>query len=54
MLISDGAIDFSSDNARLAAAAVAALVSLRRGNTFVVVVAGMITLHLMLGLHAAQ
>ncbi len=53
VLISDGAIDFSSDNARLAAASVAALVSLRRGNTFFVVIAGMVTLHLMQALHAA-
>lgn len=53
ILMTDGAIDISSGNARLAAAAVAALVSLRRGNTFVVVVAGMITLHLMQALHGA-
>lgn len=53
ILIGERGIDISPDNARLAAAAVAALVALRRGNTFVVVIAGMITLHLMKALHGA-
>lgn len=53
VLMTEHGIDLSSNNARLAAAAVAALVALRRGNTFIVVIAGMITLHLMLALHGA-
>ncbi|MBM3345577.1 MAG: AzlD domain-containing protein [Betaproteobacteria bacterium] len=53
VLITDGRIDFSADNARLAAAAVAALVAVRRGNTFIVVLAGMVTLHAMKTLHGA-
>lgn len=53
ILINEGAIDISLGNAHLAAAAVAALVSLRRGNTFVVVLAGMVTLHLMQAWHAS-
>ena len=51
VLITDGSIDISLGNARLAAAAVAALVALRNGNTFVVVIAGMLVLSLLKALH---
>jgi len=52
VLIGEQGIDFSVDNARLVAAVVAALVALRRGNAFIVVLAGMITLHAMEALHS--
>jgi branched-subunit amino acid transport protein len=53
VLMSGGSIDFSPANARLAAAAVATLIALRSGNTFVVVIAGMLVLHLVQGWHGA-
>ncbi len=50
-LISDGSLDLSPGNARLIAAVVAGLVALRRGNTFLVVITGMLVLHLALALN---
>ena len=53
VMIADGSIDFSLGNARLLAAAVAALVALRYANTFVVVIVGMLVLHLSIAFFGA-